>query len=78
MSWIDISDELTPKGHTALRVGQVLMFDFEGSRLELKIMRKHNKKVWAKQITTHHPDEVVVTQKNAKEKDVSRRLSDMT
>jgi hypothetical protein len=78
MSWIDISDILTPEGAKRLKVGQVMMFDFEGSRNDLKIMRKHNKKVWAKQIVTHHPDEVIVTQKNAKGKDVSRRLSDMS
>lgn len=58
LKWEDITAELTTKGKNDLKVGQVLIFDFEGSKLYLKIMRKRHGKVWAKRVELHRPDEV--------------------
>lgn len=46
--WEDITDVLTKDAQKGLKVGQVLIFEFEGSPLHLKIMRKYKGKVWAK------------------------------
>ena len=58
MGWLDITGELTPQGKRWLKVGQVLVFDFEGSKLYLKVMRKRNGKVWAKETKLYLPNEV--------------------
>lgn len=50
MAWLNITDELTAKGKKRLKVGQVLIFDFEGSPIYLKIMRKERGRVWAKRL----------------------------
>lgn len=50
MAWLQIENELTKEGIKRLKVGQVLMFDFEGSPVYLKIMRKERGKVWAKRL----------------------------
>lgn len=63
MSWIDLTPELTKKGQKELQVGQVLFFNFEGSETQLKIMRKHKGKVWAKEVYMYKPDEVGITDK---------------
>lgn len=70
MAWEDITDVLTPEGAHRVQVGQVLMFRFEGSRNDLRVMRKSRGKVWAKLIETHSPDEVIVTDDSG-----SRRLA---
>lgn len=57
MSWIDLTPDLTKKGQQTLRVGQVLIFDFEGSPIHLKIMRKFKGKVWAKKAYLYSPEE---------------------
>ena len=57
VKWLDITPDLTKKGQRELKVGQVLMFDFEGSPTHLKIMRKHKGRVWAKQIRLYTPQE---------------------
>lgn len=49
MAWLKITDDLTEEGIKKLKIGQVLIFDFEGSPVYLKIMRK-NKDVWAKRL----------------------------
>lgn len=56
--WDDISDITTPKGLAELQVGHVLKFDYEGSPLYLKIMRKTKGKVWAKKTVLYGPDEL--------------------
>jgi len=61
MAWIDITSELTKKGQRDLKIGQVMIFDFEGSPVHLKIMRKRNGKVWAKRNYLYTPDEVQIT-----------------
>jgi hypothetical protein len=68
MVWLDITPDLTKKGQKELEVGQVLVFDFEGSPVHLKIMRKRNGKVWAKRTYLYTPEEadseVMVEQKS--------------
>lgn len=59
MAWIDLTPDLTKKGRE-LPVGKVLIFDFEGSKTYLKIVRKRNGKVWAKEIDTYSPEEVII------------------
>ena len=63
MSWIDLTRDLTKKGRENLQVGQVLFFNFEGSETQLKIVRKQNGKVWAKEVNLYHPDEVEIIDK---------------
>lgn len=59
MVWESIEDIFKPEVIPTLHLGQVFMFDYEGSRTELKIMRITPKgRVWAREIHTHHPDEV--------------------
>lgn len=55
--WEDITDILNKKGQRQLQVGQVLIFDFEGSATHLKIMRKRYGKVWAKKTYIYTPEE---------------------
>lgn len=57
MKWLDITPDLTKKGQRELKVGQVLMFDYEGSAIHLKIMRKFKGKVWAKKVYLYTPEE---------------------
>lgn len=49
MAYLDITDDLTKDGRK-LAIGQVLMFDFEGSPVYLKIMSKNKGKVLAKRL----------------------------
>lgn len=59
--WERIDDILTPEGIARLEVGQVLMFDFEGSRNDLKIrMISKAGHVWAQKIDTYDPSQVNV------------------
>lgn len=53
----DITDVLTKQGRDNLKVGQILMFDFEGSALHLKITRKAKGRVWAKRVDLYTPEE---------------------
>ena len=58
----DLSDVFTPVGIQKLKVGQILIFNYEGSRNEFKITRLNKKKhiVRAIKVTTYAPDEVTV------------------
>jgi glucan phosphorylase len=56
--WEDISDVLTKKGAAKVKVSQVLMFEFEGSPIHLKIMRKDGGKVWAKRMHLYKREEL--------------------
>lgn len=49
MGYLNITDDLTHEGRK-LPVGKVLIFDFEGSPIYLKIMRKKQGKVYAKRL----------------------------
>lgn len=71
MAWLELTNDLTPKAIKGLKVGQVLMFDFEGSPNYLKIMRKQRGKIWAKRLNSEkflRPEEadekVMVVPKN--------------
>ena len=50
MAWLDITNDLSDKGREKVEVGQVLIFDFEGSPVYLKIMSKDNDRVKAKRL----------------------------
>lgn len=50
MAWLNLSNDLTKQGQRKLKVGQVMMFDFEGSPVYLKIMRKNKTGIWAKRL----------------------------
>lgn len=63
MKWINLTDDLTEKGKKELKVGQVMIFDYEGSKTYLKIMRKRKGKVWAKEIQMYRPEEVGIVNK---------------
>ena len=57
--WERIDDILTKDGIERLHAGQVLMFQFEGSPIHLKIMRKaHNGKVWVKRTHLYTEEEM--------------------
>lgn len=69
MGYLDITDELNTNGRR-LAVGKVLIFDFEGSPVYLKIMKKSKGRVWAKRLdpkkflTPEEADDIVqVTKK---------------
>ena len=57
MKWLDITEELNDEGKKSLKAGDVLMFDFEGSPLHLRVMRKSRGKVWAKRTYLYTPEE---------------------
>lgn len=56
--WEDITDMLTPQGVEGLKVGQVLVFDYEGSQTHLRITRKVRNRVWAKEVRFYTDKEV--------------------
>lgn len=49
MAYLDITNDLTVAGRK-LPIGKVLIFDFEGSPVYLKIMKKEKGKVYAKRL----------------------------
>lgn len=63
MKWFDITDDITDEAAKTLQVDDVLMFNYEGSPLHLKIMRKRNGRVYAKENYLYLPDEVEVKDK---------------
>lgn len=73
MAWENMTDIFTPEGMEKVKVGQLLMFDFEGSRNDYKIMRKSHGKVWGKRVETVDPSQVLVTDKEG----VTRHMEDM-
>lgn len=62
-AWEDMTDTLTDWAKENLKVGQVLIFDFEGSSVHIKIMRKYKGKVWGKRTYLPLADEVEVKDK---------------
>lgn len=55
--WENITDILTEDGAEKIKVGQVLIFDYEGSAIHLKVVRKRNGKVWAKKTHLYTQEE---------------------
>lgn len=70
MSYLNITDDLTKKGRERVIVGQVLIFDYEGSPVYLQIKKKQAGKVWAKRLdpkkflTPEEADETVTVVSN--------------
>lgn len=62
-TWIDLTPELTEEGQEKVKVGEVLIFNYEGSKTMLKIMRKYKDKVWAKEIWLYRPDQIEIKDK---------------
>lgn len=50
MAYLNLTKDLTKEGAKKLKVGQVMMFDFEGSPVYLKVMRKEKGQVYAKKL----------------------------
>lgn len=65
MAWIDLSQdyEFTDQFYDEVKAGKVLVFDYEGSEISMKIKRISGKKVWAENITLYRPDEVQIKDK---------------
>lgn len=65
MAWIDLSldYEFTDQFYDEVKAGKVLVFDYEGSEIAMKIKRIKGKKVWAENITLYRPDEVAIKDK---------------
>lgn len=61
--WIDLTNDLSPEGAEKVKVGQVLLFSKGKNGTQLKIMRKANGKVWAKQVYLYKEDEIFVKDK---------------
>jgi hypothetical protein len=61
--WEEISDVLTEEGRIAVKPGQVLVFDYEGSEVHLKIKRKAGRKVFAEKVRLYLPEEVDIIDK---------------
>lgn len=59
----EITDIFTPEGIKKLKKGQILVFNNEGVKTELKITRIAKGRVWAKEVTTYSPDDVVITER---------------
>lgn len=63
MSWIDMTDQFNARARKELKVGQTLGFNYEGSEVHYKIMRKHKNKIWVKQVYLYKPEEVTIEDK---------------
>jgi hypothetical protein len=59
----NITDIFTKKGIKKLKVGQILIFNKDNDRIELKITKITDDKVMAKRVVTYREDELVVTGK---------------
>jgi hypothetical protein len=51
------------EGSRQVKVGQVLIFDYEGSRNEYKVMRVGKGKCCVRPVTLYLPDEVKIVEK---------------
>lgn len=73
----EISDILTDKAFKDLKVGQILMFNFEGSRNDYKITKinRKSKKCWAKKVTTYSTDQVNIDSRDGNTQTVTENLN---
>lgn len=55
--WQEITDVLTPEGVKKLKLRQVLVFDYEGSRNEYRVVKIKDGRVWVKPVTLYTPGE---------------------
>ena len=69
MAYLEITQDLSPEGIKRLKVGQIMIFDYEGSPVYLKIMRKQKGQVFAKKLdpakflTPEEADEQVMVER---------------
>lgn len=73
----EISDILTDKAFKDLKVGQILMFNYEGSRNDYKITKinRKSKKCWAKKVTTYSTDQVNIDSRDGNTQTVTENLN---
>jgi len=73
----EISDILTDKAFKELKIGQILMFSFEGSRNDYKITKinRKAKRCWAKKVTTYSTDDVNIDDKDGSKQTVSENIN---
>ena len=62
----EIGSEFTPEGIAKLKTGMLLRFNYENSIIEFIITKLNRKsgKVFVKDVTTYHPDQVNIKDKN--------------
>lgn len=66
--WEEISDALPDGIIKDLKAGQVLRFNYEGSRIEKKVMKLNKKsgKCWVKDVSMFRPEDVEIVDKEPK------------
>ena len=74
----EISDILTDKAFKDLKVAQILMFNYEGSRNDYKITKinRKSKKCWVKKVTTYSTDQVNIDSQDGTTQTVTENLND--
>jgi hypothetical protein len=55
--WENMTDIFKPEAIEKLNEGEILSFDYEGSRNDYRIVQIKNGEVWGKKVTTYTPDE---------------------
>lgn len=62
VKWIEIGDAFTPEGLAKVKAGQILKFNYEGSIVNYKVMRKNRKsgKCFVKPVDLYTEDQVSV------------------
>jgi hypothetical protein len=73
----EISDILTDKAFKELKIGQILMFNYEGSRNEYKITKinRKAKRCWVKKVTTYSPDKIDIKDDQGNSQTVRENLN---
>ena len=77
MAWIDIAADynFTERAIKEFKNGMILRFNYEGSIIEMKIMRIAWPKVWVKQITTLSVQEFEKEMDKRREEDKKKEKS---
>lgn len=58
---MDISDVISDAGYDKVKVGQILTFQKDKERIDLKITKKAKGKIYAKRVITFDPEDINVT-----------------
>lgn len=74
----EISDILTDKAFKELKQGQILMFNFEGSRNDYKITKinRKAKRCWVRKVNTYSTDDVNIEDLTGNKQTVTEKLND--
>lgn len=56
--WEEISDIFTAEGLQKVKVGQIFIFDYEGSKINLKVKRIRDGKVYAERVRLYEQHEM--------------------